>query len=169
MKRFLGFDQSYTSSGYCIINEDGGLVELGAIKTNEATHGDIYDRAALVSRSALELCSRYTPAKVGLEGLAFSKFGNATRDLAGLQFVLITQFRASPHGEKISIVSPNLLKKFATEKGNANKQDMVDVLPQHIQEHIASLKFKKSTGLYDIADAYWIAQYTLAQWKKEQQ
>lgn len=63
-------------------------------------------------------------------------------------------------------MSPNLLKKFATDDGKAKKEAMVAALPQKFLDDISERKFKKSTGLYDIADAYWIARYTLEELKK---
>lgn len=167
MKKFVGIDQSYTSSGYCVIDESGAVLEVGTIKTSINDEGDIYDRANTVSSALVDLVKKYDPNNVGIEGLAFSKFGNATRDLAGLQFVIITQFRReTKYGENMVIVSPNALKKFATSKGSASKQEMVAALPQNVLELIEEKKYKKSSGLYDVTDAYFIAMYTLEEYKK---
>lgn len=166
MRKILGVDQSYTSSGYCVIDESGSVIDIGTIRTKAEVDGDIFDRAALVAKKVIELSDLHDPLRIGMEGLAFAKFGNATRDLAGLQFVLITQLRATKHGSNMEIVSPNLLKKFATDKGNASKDEMAAALPDNVRALIDEKKLKKTTGLYDCTDAYWLAQFTRAAYNK---
>lgn len=165
MRYILGIDQSYTSAGYVVIDESGEVKKFGTIRSSVDTNGDIFDRAAFVARSILDITTEYDPVLVGLEGLAFSKFGNATRDLAGLQFVIITQLRTTKYGSNLVIISPNLVKKFATGKGGADKAAMVEAMPESIIDEIKEANYKKTTGLYDIADAYWIAKYTLEEYK----
>jgi Holliday junction resolvasome RuvABC endonuclease subunit len=168
VRYILGIDQSYTSAGFVILDESGDVKKFGTIRSNADTNGDIFDRAAFVTRSILDIAVEYDPALVGLEGLAFSKFGNATRDLAGLQFVIITQLRTTKYGSNLVIISPNLVKKFATGKGGADKAAMVEAMPEKLVDEIKEANYKKTTGLYDIADAYWIAKYTLEEYKKLQ-
>lgn len=167
MKKFVGIDQSYTSSGYCIVDEAGTVIEIGTVKTSNKTGGDIYTRAQSVAVALEQLVKQYDPHMCGIEGLAFGMRGDATRDLAGLQFVIITQFRRETnYGENMVIVSPNAVKKFATSKGKASKQEMVDSLPANVLDLIQEKNYKKSTGLYDVTDAYFIAMYTLEEYKK---
>ena len=168
VRHVLGIDQSYTSAGFVVMDESGEVKKFGTIRSNADTNGDIFDRAAFVTRSIIDIANEYDPALVGLEGLAFSKFGNATRDLAGLQFVLITQMRTTKYGSNMVIISPNLVKKFATGKGSADKAAMVEAMPESLVDEIKEANYKKTTGLYDIADAYWIAKYTLEEYKKSQ-
>lgn len=171
MRRVLGIDQSFTSAGYVILDESGEVVDFGTIRTvgeknGVANDGDIFDRATMVTEGMIAHATEHDVALVGLEGLAFSKFGNATRDLAGLQFVLITQLKKTKFGGNMEIISPNLVKKFATGKGSADKVAMAAAMPQKFLDDIAERNYKKTTGLYDIADAYWIARYTLEALKK---
>lgn len=167
MKKFVGIDQSYTCSGYCVVDETGNVIELGTVKTSIKDDGDIYNRAMIVTNALKDLIGKHDPHSFGIEGLAFSMMGNATRDLAGLQFIIITQFRReTKYGNNMVIVSPNTLKKFATTKGNAKKQEMVDALPKDVLDLIIEKKYKKSTGLYDVTDAYFIAMHTLDEYKK---
>jgi len=170
MKIFMGIDQSFTNSGIVIMDESGDVKYFTTIKTKKDVDGDIFDRAITISSNLIEVIQKYDPTTLSLEGLAFSKFGNATRDLAGLQAVIITRIRnETKYGSRLLIVSPNLLKKFATEKGGASKQDMVDFLPKNVLESFAEAKFKKTTGLYDLADAYHLAKYSLAHNQKTTQ
>lgn len=167
MNLILGIDQSYKSTGYVVLTENGDIKDFGTFGT-KIPDGDVFDRAAIVVARIIELVNEHKPALVGCEGLAFSMMGNATRDLAGLQFILVTQIRQTDFGAKLVIVSPNLLKKFATGDGKAKKEAMASALPDSFLAEIDKRKFKKSTGLYDIADAYWIAMYTLSEFKKQQ-
>lgn len=168
MDYFLGIDQSYTSAGYCIVDEAGDVVKFGTIKTSEQNNGDIFKRALHVATTLISIASEYNIRQIGLEGLAFGKFGNATRDLAGLQFVIITNFhtQTSHTTSSFDIISPNMLKKFATNKGKASKEDMTAALPEAVLDSFKASNFKKSTGLYDLADAYWIARHTQMTYQK---
>jgi Holliday junction resolvasome RuvABC endonuclease subunit len=94
---------------------------------------------------------------VALEGLAFSKMGNATRDLAGLQFSIITYLRYVCQ-YKTLIISPNTVKKTATGKGNAKKEEMYEALPQEVKNLFKDMNLKKTTGRYDLTDSYWIGK-----------
>ena len=160
-RMFLGIDQSFTSAGYCIIDDRGEVVRFGTCKTNK-TEGDIFDRSHMVSKFMVDLILEIKPTLIGLEGLAFGGVGNATRDLAGLQHVLVTRIRyGTQFGDNLVIVPPTDLKKCATGKGKAKKEDMAAALPEQLKCDILEKNYRKSTGLYDIADAYWIAQYIL--------
>lgn len=156
---YMGIDQSYTSTGIVLLDSNSNVVMSETISSPKDQ--DIYERAWFVATKIGSIIERHKPKCIGLEGLAFAQIGNATRDLAGLQFVIITYLR---HVHKITntltIIAPNELKKFATTKGNAKKQDMVDNLPLDISE-VFQKTFKKTKGLYDITDAYWIAKYIL--------
>lgn len=158
MRQFVGIDQSYTSCGVVILNEDSNIAFFGTFR---AEGDDVYEKARnITSRVRTTIETFNNIQTVAVEGLAFSKFGNATRDLAGLQFVLINELRFRCN-HNVKIVPPNSLKKFATGSGKAKKQEMVDFLPQPVIELFAQEKYKKSNGLYDLADAYWIAKYIL--------
>ena len=153
---YIGIDQSYTSTGLVVMN-DNELIELVNIKTNK--NENIFIRAIDIGNSIVAKIDEYYPnCFIGIEGLAFSMKGNATRDLAGLQFVIISKIYEK-FGILIDIISPLSLKKFATGNGRANKIDMVESLPFDIIDIFLKNGFKKSKGLYDITDAYYIALY----------
>lgn len=146
------------------MNEDGSVHFFDTIKT---VGEDIFLRARQVAQELETIVNQqHNLQTIGIEGLAFSKFGNATRDLAGLQFVIMNTLRHEL-GQDVKIVSPNALKKFATGSGKAKKQEMVDFLPQHVLD-LFKQQYKKSNGLYDVADAYWIAKYVLDESLKDE-
>ena len=154
----LGIDQSYTSTGYCIINENRDVVRFGVINTSPET-GNIYKRARLITNSIKQIADEYSAELIGIEGLAFGGFGNATRDLAGLQFLIIDSFGM----EKITITAPTSVKKIAIgkHKGKIKKQDLFEALPEIVKKSFLDFGLKKTKGLYDVTDSYWIAVASL--------
>lgn len=156
--KILGIDQSYTSTGYCIIDEFENVLDFGTIKTSQ-NDGDIFKRARFITDSLKKIANDNNVDFVGLEGLAFGGFGNATRDLAGLQFLIVDAFGSS----YIKIYAPTSVKKLAVgkKKGKIQKQDLFDSLPEKIKNDFLSSGLKKTKGLYDVVDSYWISIYTL--------
>lgn len=156
--KILGIDQSYTSAGYCIINENEEVLEFGTIKTTQED-GDIFTRARIITNSIKKIADDNAVDFVGLEGLAFGGFGNATRDLAGLQFLIVDAFGSS----YIKIYAPTSVKKLAVgkKKGKIQKQDLFDSLPEKTKNKFVDSGLKKTKGLFDVVDAYWISIFTL--------
>lgn len=151
--KVLAIDQSFTSCGIVVTNDDDLLYCERYCSDPDL---DVFKRAWEIAQHISKLAHQHLPQIVAVEGLAFNKFGNATRDLAGLQFVIVTQLRYL-NNFPVVVVSPNSVKKIATGKGNSNKQQMVDILPDSVKKKFDALKVRKSTGLYDLTDAYWIA------------
>ena len=166
MKKFIGIDQSYTSTGIIVLNEDASICECKIVRAPQEV-GDIFKRAHIIATAVCDTIKEVQPACLGIEGLAFSKFGDATRDLAGLQFVLLTYMRYSLAFDAIVIPTPNEVKKFATTKGSADKVAMYEALPQYAKDLFEEQKIKKTKGLYDVTDAFWIAKYALEIYNKK--
>lgn len=156
MGNVLGIDQSYTSSGYCI-KKDGVLVEFGIFKSSKEL--DVYDRAVQVANFISAKLSDHAISQVNIEGLAFGIRGDATRDLAGLLFTVITTIRRVNPGVPVSIIAPTSLKKFATGSGKSDKAAMMSAVPVEILDQFTEAKYKKTTGLADLCDAYWLATF----------
>jgi hypothetical protein len=167
--RVLSVDQSYTSSGWCVFNNEE-LEDFGIIGT-EITDGDMVVRARIITDKLKEIANTYNIDMVGIEGLAFGSVGNATRDLAGLQFLIIDSFRPIP----VNIVAPTAVKSLALigrpktaaiivngkKKKNNKKKELFDALPEEIQKKFKEKGLKITKGLYDVTDSYWIGKYTL--------
>ena len=150
--KLLAIDQSFTSTGLVLLEDD--VVTL-ALKVTTDKNDDIYARTWTVIKEILTVIEQHRPDASALEGLAYGGTGNATRDLAGLQFALITHLRYH-HNLDISIIAPTQVKRRATGKGNANKQQMVEALPSEVRALFDAIGVKKTTGLQDLSDAYWI-------------
>lgn len=102
---------------------------------------------------------------VCIEGVANGASGDATRGLAGLQFLIMSKFLDEQEDDfmemkepfAIDVVPPTTVKKFATDNGRADKDEVFESLPDEVKARFA--EYPKTKGRYDLADAYWIAMY----------
>ena len=154
----LGIDQSYTSTGYCYLDtKDDIILDCGIISTKPDK--DIYYRAHRISQELKRSCQLMEPHLIGIEGLAYCATGNATRDLGGLHFAIVLQLRYNiRYEDRLTVVAPNTLKKFATGHGHADKPKMFEHVPEHHKERILEGKFTKKQR-EDIVDSFWLAKF----------
>ena len=60
-----------------------------------------------------------------------------------------------------TLLPPSVIKKFATDKGNANKELMLDAFEKDTAANLAKIFDTTSKSpVSDIADAYFICKYT---------
>lgn len=156
-QRVLGIDQSYNNTGYVFKNEAGVMTDFGTFKSAKAN--DIYARAIQVANFVADKAVEHNAERLHIEGLAFGIRGDATRDLAGLLFTIITTLRNRSINVDVEIIAPTSLKKFATGSGKSDKAAMMEKLPPSILEQFTDANYKKSTGLTDLADAYWLSRF----------
>jgi crossover junction endodeoxyribonuclease RuvC len=153
--RVLGIDQSLSSTGFVVLEDSNLLyVERFGTQKEDGQYSRIYDVCVRCS----EIANKFKVDFAALEGISFSSLGNATRDLAGLHYAIYIELHFK-HKYGVYVVAPNRLKKFATGKGNCAKEFMYEHLPKVIKEEFVNRDYKKSKGLYDVTDAYWIARY----------
>lgn len=147
----IGIDQSYTCTAMYVLDGDKNpMITIPSSKDD-----DIYARANHIASAVVHFAKEYNPEAIRIEGLAFGGKGNSTRDLAGLQMLIVVELRKA--GYNPIIVPPTTLKKASTTSGKATKEQMHDALPQAIKDRLVG--YKKTTGLYDLVDAYWLAVY----------
>lgn len=106
-----------------------------------------------------------------IEGLSHGSFGKAAaanRDLAGLQYVVINSLNHFPE-DKSYIVAPKALKKYATGIGNATKDQMLEMIEKYDEMFYENVLMNtpKTKGRFDLADAFWLAEYAYEQCKKD--
>lgn len=152
---YIGIDQSYASTGIVVLDENKKIKDCLILSTPKTD--DVFKRAWDMSEKVLNEIKKYPECELAIEGLAFAMRGNATRDLAGLQFSIVTKIKFILEKE-ITIVAPPTLKKSATDNGKASKEEMVAALPKDVYELFTGEKnWKKSRGLTDVTDAYFLA------------
>lgn len=154
--KVLGIDQSYKSCALVVI-QDGKVVHLE--KVTGDSEKDRYDQAADIAQHILNFCRQQQPNRIGIEGLAFASMGNMTRDLGGLLFSIVNALRQWGFRNKVEVIPATTIKKFATDYGRAKKEQLYEALPRDVKDLITEHGFKKTTGMYDATDAYWIARY----------
>lgn len=152
----LGIDQSFTKCAY-VLMENGVMTSFGIITSDKKE--DIFKRAWTITQELMLFCLNRRIDEIHIEGLAFGMRGNATRDLAGLQFTITCALRFISDIDNLKILSPTTIKKFATGSGKADKNMMVAALPEVIRKTFEIRGFLPKKGLDDLADAYWIANY----------
>lgn len=152
----LGIDQSFTSTGYCLLI-DNNVDIFGIVKS--VKDDDIHTRCLYICSELLKLVENNNVDKLVIEGLAFGMTGSSTRDLAGLQFAILTLIKFHYPEIEISIISPKSLKLFATQDGKAKKKLMIESLPIEVLNKFKDSGLKISTGLTDVTDAYWLTKY----------
>jgi Holliday junction resolvasome RuvABC endonuclease subunit len=157
MERVLGIDQSYNNCGFVMKDEANAMIDFGTFKSAKAS--DIYDRARQIAGFVADKAVEHNAKRIHIEGLAFGIRGDATRDLAGLLFTIITTLRNRNINVEVEIIAPTSLKKFATGSGKSDKAAMITAVPAAILEKFTEAKYKKSTGLADLCDAYWLSQF----------
>lgn len=151
----LSIDQSYTHCAW-VITQDIHVIEFGVIKSNKEEN--IYKRALDNSLILVDVVKKFKPEEIRLEGLAFGMRGDATRDLAGLLFTIVNIISLQCTFDNFKILSPKTVKKRATGSGKATKKEMIAALPTDLHERFAEENYKLTTGMADLADAYWISQ-----------
>lgn len=156
--RVLGIDQSYTSTGYCLLDEEHNILECGLLSSDKAKTP--YERAHEMALKVGEVTAKLDCDMVGVEGLPFNMMGNQTRNLAGLQFAIIIHLQQHLNKE-VHVVNPKSMKLFAFGKGTASKDDLYNVTPNITKKLFEEKGYKKTKGRSDVVDAYWIARYLL--------
>ena len=157
--KVLGIDQSYSSCGLMLLDENG-IVASELFKADKKKNK--FDQSFQIASQIGVFCLSNEPDWICLEGLAFGMVGNATRDLAGLQFVIMVHLtHRSGFGNRVEVVPPTVIKKLATGKGNSKKEELYESLPVNVKDYIQSTGVKKTTGRSDLTDAYWLARYGL--------
>lgn len=154
----LGIDQSMSCSGLIILKDDKEMLYHGTIKTSKEEGSD-FKRFNIITDLIIDLIPKYDVEKVKIEGLPMGRsVGNSHKTLAGLQAVIISKILET-YGMECVIVPPKAVKKFATDNGNAKKPEMLEAVPEHHRNEFINSGYKKTTGIYDLADAYFISQY----------
>jgi Holliday junction resolvasome RuvABC endonuclease subunit len=155
----LGIDQSFTSTGVVLTGSDKEVRDFQIISTqkNDLDPLDIFKRSISISDKIVQICDAMPVTELRIEGLGMSSIGNATRNLAQLQYAIISEIIKKHPEIEIKIIAPTSLKKRSTGNGKATKQDMFNALPESVK--LLFKDVKKTKGLYDITDAYFLSVF----------
>lgn len=145
--RIIGIDPSLTSTAVCVVDSSlpHPLIEVSRTKPTGQASASKLDRMNRQVEFAAEHASSCD--LVVVEAPSFSSKGSATRDLAGLWWLMFSDLLhcLSPVG----VVAPSVLKKWVTGAGNADKFRV----GQHIAKRWPDLELRSD----DQADALGLA------------
>jgi len=184
--RIAGIDYSLTSPAICVWKEKDDNRQFNfnmcdvyyletAQRLKRATpheilnlHADIYpeweteeQRHDLLSDWAMSIVRGCT---VFIEGYAFATSGKSHVRSVAENSGLLKHKMYKAH-QTVTSVPPTVIKKYATDKGNANKELMYDafskqsVAPVELQKTLRPKSNKLTNPTTDIVDAYWICKY----------
>ena len=119
------------------------------------------ERFSNISTWALDIIHKHksNTAKVFIEGYSFGSKGQAVFQIAENCGILKYRLQMSPSMLYDTIV-PSVVKKYASGKGNADKQLMYDSFKEHTKKDLMKMfdMQKLNNPVTDIVDSYYIAK-----------
>lgn len=145
---FVGIDPSYSSTGFVVLNKDSDQPLYAEHFAAGKTHQSFAQRMQALSLCMFDGFKDVPKEKtfVCMEGSAFASEFNVFK-LGKLSGVL--EYWLGMMGYRYNLVAPTYLKKVATGKGNATKQQVLTAVAR---------RWTYKTKCDDIADAYTLAQ-----------
>lgn len=124
--------------------------------TEHTEYKNPIERFELLSNWALTIINKLITPKIFIEGYSFGSKGQAIFQIA--ENCGILKYRLKQYDYKILV--PSVIKKFATGKGNADKQKMYEQFTQDTNTNmIKTFDIPTlSNPITDIIDAYYIAK-----------
>lgn len=145
MSTYLGLDLSLTSTGYAALHHHRSAT-TGRIRTTARGPARLRE----IRDAVTALVRTLDPELVAVEGYAFGR-PNGMAALGELGGVI--RLALHEHGQAYLDVPPAVVKKYATGKGNAGKEDVLAAA-------IRRLDYSGSSN--DEADALWLAHIAAA-------
>lgn len=161
----MSIDQSLSCSGI-VIWVDGKFKTWDIIKT-DTKQGTIL-RIREIAKKLNELVKTHNIDYIVIESLPFGINSTSVRPLAALYYCIWNT--CINLGIEFTEANVTAVKKSATGSGKAKKGDMIEALLSTAPEvHASILKagVKKTTGLADLADAYFIGNHHLGRKGKD--
>jgi crossover junction endodeoxyribonuclease RuvC len=144
--RVVGLDLSLTSTGMAVVDKDLGTYgsepafQVATVKPGKVRG---YERLDLIENRVLGAIEGADIVVV--EGPSFGSTGSSFHQLGGLWWI-ITRLVQREH--QMMVASPSVIKKYATGKGNADKDAMM---------LMTARRFPTFEGDNNAADALWLA------------
>ena len=189
MKKLAGIDYSLTSPAICVWKETDDnrqfnfdMCDVYYLETSQRLkraqhevlnlHAETYpeweteeQRHDLLSDWAMSIVGGW---QVFIEGYAFATSGKSyVRSVAENSGLL--KHKMYKVKQVFTSIPPSVIKKYATGKGNANKDLMYDAFseesntPSDLQKTLRPKSNKLTNPTTDIVDSYWICKYG---WRK---
>lgn len=119
---FVGLDLSLTSTGVAIIHGDVITVQRVTSKGSKgATTARQVDRLRTIVESIAAVVPDTEHTSIAIEGPSYGSTGSAAHILGGLWWLVRSYFADSD----VVVVPPGTVKKYATGRGNAGKDEVL--------------------------------------------
>jgi len=128
--RAIGLDVSLTGTG--IANTTGWSTTIGQ---KNITTLPVQERARAIKTLAAKILLEIgTPDLVVIEAPSYASKGGGAHERSGLWWWLVERI-ASWESTELVEVPPSLVKKYATSRGNASKEQMVDAVARRYPQY----------------------------------
>lgn len=174
----LAIDASLTSCGYAVFNNNNKIIKIGSIRTSnkENNKGIFYSESKLARMSyiagkILDISNEDEISEIAIESLSFASIGNATRDLAGLFYLILGILKFTGFDERrFNLLAPQTVKSYAKtflpnlkydKKGkivSKIKMDKNRMIEAYSYAFPDSIHANKANGLGDMVDAAFIGK-----------
>lgn len=128
MTNFIGLDLSTSCSGFAAVGEDLSLIYYQEIKPKSSW--GMADRCNFIAEEIVDNLAYYTDFCIWAEAIGTrfiqSAMGMGRVHQAVADALVRTGLVETTRSLAYSTVAPSVVKKFATGKGNAKKQDMIN-------------------------------------------
>ena len=150
----IDFHYLTTVKKNCKFEENGVFTFAGTHLPKFSLKTQQYD---FIARWAISVLDRYELDHIFIEDYAFAATGKVFHigENTGL-----LKHKLFKRDWAFQVVAPTMVKRFATTKGNANKQDMLDRFNMDNNIDLReALNIKTENPISDIVDSYYIWQY----------
>lgn len=170
---YLGIDQSKRSTGLVLVDQEGALIDYTLLSNTKLDNEELilWQWDKLVNFLDDGVCDSLLVKGALIEGLSFGSVGSGKDFLAGLQWYFRCQMQDG-YGKylgtcPVSMWRSQVLTKEEQREAKKLGKDGLKIacfekLPFDIQESFKNYARNigaKKTAIYDMCDAYWIAQH----------
>lgn len=148
MRKVLGLDLSFTSSGYYFLEEGKESTVHGCITTKPADFSTDLHRIDHIANIILDLIKEHKPDIVAIEDFYVGRVSFSATKIISLGSIV--RYLILKTGTPFILIAPSQLKKFATGSGVAKKDNMLLSVYK---------KYKFETKYNDVADACIAANF----------
>lgn len=162
----LSIDQSLNCSGVFVWNKDGSFFPHVIKPKDKKAEQIVKIRDTITELS--RLIYRYDIRHIVVESLPYGVNSTSVRPLAALYYFIHNL--CIDKGITFSEEVVTSVKKFATGKGNAKKIDMINAFQEaegKLFDELWDKGLKKTTGMADMADAYFIGKLYRSKYEKD--
>lgn len=176
MKKIIaGVDYSLSSPACCILNQDH--IEIHCMVKHNLIHINyLVEPISIITHEIAKDCSAYYRINYlselffnilkDVDEIAFEdySFGSVGKVFGIAENTGVLKQKLFEYGIPLSLFAPSQIKKFATGKGNAKKEQMIESFETNLNIDLYKIfNINKDKGpispLSDIADSYFIAKY----------